>query len=291
MNACLMMGDDMAYSKQTYTYKTVHDCHIQADVYQLPGEARQPAIIWIHGGALIFGDRSQLAPEQAALYLAAGYTIISINYRLAPEAKLHAIIEDLQDAYTWVRGQGAGLYNVDPDRIAVIGHSAGGYLTLMAGFCVQPRPKALVSFYGYGDIVGEWYSRPDPHYCKEPMVLPEVAKQGVYGPVIAGSSDRLSSQRWQFYLFCRQHGLWPKEVAGHDPHTEPLAFDAFCPIRHVTSDYPPTMLVHGDRDTDVPYELSVQMADALERHHVQHQLLTMHGFGHAFDTFSGGSLQ
>jgi acetyl esterase/lipase len=281
----------MVYSKQTYVYKTVQDCQIQADVYQLPGEEQQPAILWIHGGGLIFGDRNQLDPEQAELYLTAGYTVVSIDYRLAPETKLQAIIEDLQDAYGWMHEQGAELYQIDPDRIAVIGHSAGGYLTLMAGFCVIPPPKALVSFYGYGDIAGEWYSRPDPYYCKEPTVLPDVAYRGVGGPAITGSSDGLSDQRWLFYMFCRQQGLWPKEVTGHDPHTEPQAFDEYCPIRHVTKDYPPTMLLHGDKDTDVPFEQSNQMAAALERHQVQHRLITMEGLGHAFDTSPDGFLQ
>ena len=221
----------MTYTKQTYTYKMVQDCQIQADVYRLSDEEQRPAILWIHGGGLIFGDRSMLRTEQAEQYLTAGYTVVSIDYRLAPETKLHAILEDLQDAYSWMRGQGSTLFDINPDRLAVIGHSAGGYLTLMAGLCVHPRPKALVSFYGYGDIAGEWYSRPDPHYSKEPTVLQDVAYRSVGGPVIAGSSfGDLSEQRWLFYLFCRQQELWPKEVTGHDPHTEPQAFEEYCPV-------------------------------------------------------------
>jgi acetyl esterase/lipase len=271
------------YIKQTYTYKTVQECHIQADVYQLPGEKQRPAILWIHGGGLIFGDRSMLPAEQAEHYLAAGYTVVSIDYRLAPETKLPAIRADLQDAYSWLRGYGAAQFHIDPDRLAVVGHSAGGYLALLAGVCAHPRPKALVSFYGYGDIAGDWYSRPDPHYSKEPAVLPAVAYRGVGGSVIAESS--FSEQRWLFYLFCRQQGLWPKEVTGHDPHTDPQALEEYCPIRHITKEYPPTLLVHGDTDTDVPFALSKQMVAALKQHHVPHQLITLEGRGHAFDVF------
>jgi acetyl esterase/lipase len=276
----------MTYSKQTYVYKTTQDCQIKADVYRLPGEARQPAILWIHGGGLIFGDRNGLRPEQVEQYLAAGYTVVSIDYRLAPETKLPAILQDLKDAYDWVRGQGPALFHIDPDRLAVLGHSAGGYLTLMAGFWVQPRPKALISFYGYGDIAGDWYSRPSPHYNKEPAVSREVAYQGVGGPPIASSQ---SDQRWLFYLYCRQQGLWPKEVTGYDPDIEPKAFEPFCPVRNVTPDYPPTFLLHGDEDTDVPYEQSSQMAAALRQHQVPHQLITMKGFGHGFDVYPDSS--
>ena len=106
------------------------------------------------------GEPSDVAQSQAEKYLNAGYTIISIDYRLAPHTKLQQIIEDLEDAYRWVRADGPKLFRIDPNRIAVVGHSAGGYLALMAGFVLKPRPKALVSFYGYGDIAGEWYRRP-----------------------------------------------------------------------------------------------------------------------------------
>ena len=148
--------------KHTYTYKTVPGCNIQADVYRAPGDGVRPVILWIHGGALIMGNRSGINTVQLQEYLNAGYTVVSIDYRLAPETKLKAIIEDLQDAYRWVREKGPDLFQADPHRIAVIGHSAGGYLTLMAGFCLNPRPRALVAFYGYGDIAGKWYSDPDP---------------------------------------------------------------------------------------------------------------------------------
>lgn len=276
----------MTYSKVTYVYKMVHDCKIQADIYRCPGEERRPAILWLHGGALIFGNRRMLPGEQMELYLAAGYTVISIDYRLAPETKLQGILEDVQDAHDWVCQQGPSLFGIDPNRVAVIGHSAGGYLALMAGLSVHRRPKAIVSFYGYGDIAGEWYSQPDPHYNKEPAVAPEVARQGVRGSILAESQlDDFPDQRWLFYLFCRQQGLWPQEITGHDPHTEPGAFDALCPVRNVTPDYPPTLLLHGDQDTDVPLALSQQMAAALQEQHVLHQFIIMKGLGHAFDVF------
>jgi acetyl esterase/lipase len=274
----------MPYSKQTVIYKTVQDLPIHADVYLPQGEKLRPAILWLHGGALIFGNRTMLPLEQTEMYLKAGFAVVAIDYRLAPEAKLEAILEDLRDAAHWVRGQGADVFHLDPDRLAVVGHSAGGYLTLMAGFCVHPRPKALVSFYGYGDIVGDWYSRPDPHYCQEPAVAVEIARQGVGRQVLTGSPFTGDlDPRWLFYLFCRQQGLWPKEVAGYDPQAQPQAFEKLCPVRNVSQEYPPTLLLHGDEDTDVPYEQSQEMAEALRKHHVPHRLVRMKGLGHGFD--------
>ena len=268
-------------NKQTHTFKIVEGCEIQADAYGIFDQDKRPVILFIHGGALIVGHRSNINPEQLEIYINVGYNLISIDYRLAPEAKLKAIIEDIQDAYRWIREAGPKLFSIDPDRIAVIGHSAGGYLTLMTGFCVGPRPKALIPFYGYGDVTASWYSRPDPFYCQQSLVSKEDAYNSVGGKVISGTPG--PSNRGLFYLYCRQQGLWPKEVAGYDPDTESSKFDPFCPIRNVTADYPPTLLLHGDKDTDVPYEQSVTMANELDRFGVEHELITIKGGGHGFD--------
>jgi acetyl esterase/lipase len=265
----------------TWTWKTVGDLPIKADVYRLPGDEVRPVIVWIHGGALIVGQRTGPNAEQRQRYLDAGFVIVSIDYRLAPETKLAGILSDLRDAFRWVRDKGPELFKIDPKRIAVVGHSAGGYLTLMAGFAVEPRPQALVAFYGYGDITGEWYSRPDPFYRKtQPLVSKEEAYKAIGTKEIAEGNV---PGRGKFYLYCRQNGLWPREVAGHDPDKEPKAFDRFCPIRNVTKDYPPTMLLHGDNDTDVPHQQSVDMARELKRAGVPHEFLSLKGYGHGFD--------
>ena len=167
----------------------------------------------------------------------------------------------------------------------MIGHSAGGYLTLMSGFALKPTPRALVSFYGYGDIAGEWYSRPDPFYRQQPAVSKDEAYSSVGGKTIAFSAR---DNRHRFYLYCRQQGLWPKEVAGHDPDKEPKEFDPFCPLRNVTSEYPPTLLLHGDQDTDVPFEQSVLMAAELERHSRPHEFIKVPGGPHGFDGVGRG---
>jgi acetyl esterase/lipase len=274
--------------RSTYTYKTIGDLRIRADVYTRPDDIIRPGILWIHGGALITGNRRGLHPLQAEKYLDAGYTVISIDYRLAPQAKLGEILEDLDAAYRWVRVDGPKLFRIDPNRIAVVGHSAGGYLALMAGFRFHPRPAAVASFYGYGDIAGAWYSRPDPFYNRQPAVSKEEAYDAVGTRVVSEvfPGDQ-GGNRGRFYLYTRQQGLWPQEVVGHDPDKEPRAFDPLCPLRNVTKSYSPTLLLHGDKDTDVPFEQSALMAKELERHGVRHELITMTGRGHGFDGSMG----
>lgn len=266
----------------TYTYKTVGDCKIKADVYRPPIDTGPTAaVVHIHGGALINGSRQGFRPRQVELYLHAGFAVISIDYRLAPESKLPDIIEDLQDAFLWIYGSGLGLFAIDPQRIAVVGHSAGGYSALMSGCCIQPLPKAIVSFYGYGDLVGDWYSKPDPFYCAQPKVSEKESGRAAIGPVCTEPYEGRGKEK--FYLYCRQNGLWPKEVSGLGPEKEPAFFDQYCPVQNVGASYPPTMLLHGDCDTDVPYQQSVLMAEALSRNSVEHELITMEGQGHGFD--------
>src|SRR5207249_3612888 len=86
----------------------------------------------------------------------------------------------------------------------------------------------------------------------------------------------------KLYLYCRQQGLWPQVLTGHDPEKEPGFFDPFCPERNVTRDYPPTLLIHGTKDTDVPYELSVRMDKAPSAKDVPHKFITIPGGGHGF---------
>jgi dipeptidyl aminopeptidase/acylaminoacyl peptidase len=77
--------------------------------------------------------------------------------------------------------------------------------------------------------------------------------------------------------------LFQKEVTGHSADEEPEWFRPFCPIQNVTPDYPPTLLIHGQEDTDVPCEKSLLMSQELERQGVEHQLITLPGRGHMFD--------
>ena len=268
---CAVGEDDMAttgqpYSQESHVYRTVDGHDIRAEVYRAPGDDIRPVVVYIHGGALIMGGREWISGSHRDRYLGAGYTIVSIDYRLAPETKLPDIIDDLTRAFRWIDDSAAGLLRVDTSRMAVIGHSAGGYLTLMAGLVAEPKPQALVSYYGYGDLVGEWYSEPDAFYRQRDIVTEADARAAVGAATISNGSGH--DDRWKFYLYCRQQGLWPYEVGGGDL----ASLSPYCPLQHVDADYPPTLLLHGDEDTDVPYEQSTLMAQALRAAEVEHEL-------------------
>ncbi|MBL9214162.1 MAG: alpha/beta hydrolase [Opitutaceae bacterium] len=261
----------------TYTYKQVGSLAIKADVYEPDGFAGpRPVLVWIHGGALMSGSR-ELEPDHRLKrsMLADGAVVVSIDYRLAPETKLPAIITDVEDAFRWIREQGPGLFRADPERIVVAGSSAGGYLTLVAGYRIHPRPRALVSYWGYGDLIGAWYSEPSRWPRHQKLFLTrETAYSLVSGPPVANKADRPGEGGANFYMYCRQQGIWPREATGWDPKREPEKFYPYMPLRNVTPDYPPTLLIHGLKDTDVPAENSRLMAAEFRRQGVEHRLIT-----------------
>src|SRR5262249_36340007 len=174
--------------KQTHTFKTVGDLKIQADVYRAEDTKVRPVVVWIHGGALIMGNRKSVPKNLLDLCRDEGYALVSIDYRLAPEVKVPEIITDVEDAFRWLRDAGAKEYHLDPRRLVVTGGSAGGYLTLMTGVAVKQRPKALVAYWGYGDVDGDWYTKPSEFYRKQvPLIDKDEAYKGIGDKVITGS--------------------------------------------------------------------------------------------------------
>lgn len=275
-----VFGGSLEHGIKTFTYKKVGDLEIKADVFGISGDALRPVVVWIHGGALIMGHREWIDNKMKTMLVDEGYLVVSIDYRLAPETKLTLIIEDIEDAFTWIYKDGEQLFGADTSRIAVMGSSAGGYLTLTSGFRAAHRPEVLVSFYGYGDLIGDWYSTPSKHQRhQEPRMTSEEAWKQVSGLPISDSRNR-DGDGSAFYKHCRQNGSWPKAISEWDPHTESQKFYPYMPLKNVLNDYPPTMLIHGTDDTDVPYEQSVMMAEKLEEMGIINELVTVPGAEH-----------
>jgi fermentation-respiration switch protein FrsA (DUF1100 family) len=158
---------------------------------------------------------------------------------------------------------------------------------MMVGICVKPSPRALVVYWGYGSIDGPWYVKPSEFYRKQVKLIDKETAYKRVGdkPLTGGEKGVDHPARGRFYLYLRQNGLWTKVVSGFDPATERRKLDPYCPVRNVTSSYPPILMIHGTVDTDVPYEESAGMDKELARHKVEHELITVRGAGHGL---SGG---
>ncbi|QOT00079.1 alpha/beta hydrolase [Brevibacterium sp. JNUCC-42] len=263
---------------KTICYNTVDGINLLGDFYSA-SQTNSPVLVYLHGGGFIFGSRKEIQKEQVKQYNRAGFHVFSIDYRLAPETKLPIIVEDIRDSLRWLREQAPIRLGIEPSAIAVAGSSAGGYLALLAG-SREPDLKAVVSFYGYGDIRGDWSSRPSPFYLQKPIVPKQLVDQLITGKTLTESSIQ---QRFGLYLYYRQQGIWIQEVTGLDPVREKEKLDMLCPVEFVDDSFPPTMLLHGETDHDVPYEESIFMAERLKSAGIKHSLLTLPSEDHLFD--------
>lgn len=264
--------------KKTVIYKEDINFSIKADFYGTALE-HAPVIIYIHGGGLVWGTREEISEEMIKLYTDNGFALFSIDYRLAPATKLPEILRDIEDAILWLQLEGSKLFLIDSKKIAVIGSSAGGFLALATGTFTH-KPRAIVSFYGYGDLVGNWAASPSKYYCQKDTVSKEVAYKLITDRIITEASI---DERFLFYVYARQNGVWIEEITGVNPLNNKEAIYPFCPNRKVTKEFPPTLLLHGTKDMDVPYEQSVFMRAAIIKQSVEARLITIPNGEHVFD--------
>jgi acetyl esterase/lipase len=122
---------DIAY-KTGDTLSDYEKTRCKLDLFLPPASGHDsPAIVWFHGGGLTGGSKNG-AKKLADRFTQAGIAFAAVNYRLSPQATYPAYIDDTAAAFAWVKAH-AGEHHIDPARIFVGGHSAGGYLAFMVG--------------------------------------------------------------------------------------------------------------------------------------------------------------
>lgn len=218
---------------------------LRCDVYRPPpGVTKRMATIHIHGGGFTGGSKTALT-ERIRPYAARGYVAIAPQYRLAGQAKWPAQIEDVKAAIRWTRANARTL-GIDPDRIAVIGHSAGGHLALMAAG-TQNRPELE----GRGG---------------NPGVGTKVAACVAYYPSTEARP--------------RRDGTVHVLLA---PGSDAAAHRAASPTTYVARGFPPTVIFHGVADTTIPIESSQRFFQLLRDVDVPTELHSFAGAPHSFD--------
>lgn len=208
-----------------------------------------PVAIYVYGGGWTSGDKAN--PDDAPaleLFSEAGFVTFAINYRLAPQHRWPACLNDVETAIRWVKAN-AARYHGDPSRIALTGYSAGGHLACFAATVVDEstRVQAVIGFAPLTDFVQE---------------LP---KRGN----ILGRAQR--------GLLNRPETLTPESLG---------MLRALSPINHVRAGLPPFLLLHGDSDGSVPYEQSLAFQSRLRAEGVRCDLITLQGAPHRLTRWS-----
>jgi acetyl esterase/lipase len=137
-------------------YKTINGQDLKLDIYQEKNNSKlKPLIIFIHGGAWKKGDKQDYWPYLIP-YAEKGYVTASIQYRFTGVAKYPAQINDVEDAILWLT-KNAATYYIDPNKIALVGGSAGAHLALLAAYSKpELNIKGIVNLYGPNDLTTDY---------------------------------------------------------------------------------------------------------------------------------------
>jgi len=280
-------------NKKTFVYKTVDDLEIQSDIYLPPSTLPNkpyPVVIHFHGGGLIAGDRNLQILDLHNEFLQENWIYISFDYRLGPEIKIYDLWADCQDHWKWIFTELPKLISVELDctKIATIGESAGGYLALLSGYkLLSPCPTVIVNFFGIAAIQSDFYNRPKLDLTPETRVSADVLKEILPKPIsqtLLFTPDMKFTTRFMLYAYYFQNGLFLKELWGLNPELpeDREKLSPWIPVKNITKEFPPTIVLHGNKDPLVPIEDSVEFVEGLKRNEVEHQFVMADVEGHGF---------
>lgn len=241
----IVLNEGIVYSK-------LNDMELKLDLYHpiaLRRDRRRPLFVLIHGGGWKSGQRADYRPH--ALRVArAGYVVASLSYRLSGVAKFPAAVRDVNSALQFLSDH-ADEYGIDPNRIVVMGGSAGGHLAMMAG------------------------------YSKNEKFRPEVSSPSSVKYKIAAI--------FNFYGPCDLTSDFAKKVEvvrgfmGVDYQDNPEQYEQASPLFDISPDSPPTLIVHGTIDEIVPVDQSDMLASKLKESGVPVRYERLSGWPHTLD--------
>jgi acetyl esterase len=240
----LLAAAVFAETKSDVEFVRRGDTPLTLDAWVPDGPGPFPAVIIVHGGGFVRGDKQTYVKPLFPVLTDAGFAWFTINYRLAPGNRFPDPVHDVEDAVRWVM-RNAREYKVDPKRVALIGESAGGHLVSWVAVtsAKQLGLRAVVPIYAPHDLLGR-------------------AKQ-------TGKASE---------------GMQALLDIGSDvtPASEAILRKA-SPYHQVRGSTPPILLIHGTADQQVPYEQSVAMQKKLKAAGVSVDLYTVpdgaHGMG------------
>jgi acetyl esterase/lipase len=224
-----------------------------------------PLVIYIHGGAFKGGDKAMVGGKVQPL-LDAGYAVASLNYRLSGEALFPAGVQDVKAAVRWLRAN-AATYNLDPNRFAAWGESAGGHLASIIGTTGDQTTPLDDPSLGNSEVssavqaVVDWYGPTDFGQ----MDAQAASGGGCTAPQVHDTADSPES-------------VW----LGGALQTVPEVVAQANPITYIATakKLPAFSIAHGDADCNVPYQQSQILAAALTAAGTQPELTILPGATH-----------
>ena len=233
---------DVAYSRD-------HTDRRLIDIYLPDGAANGAAVLLIHGGGFRNGRKDQWNGVPA-WFCERGYVVASAEYRLAPQWRFPAWIEDVRLAMAMLRAR-ADEFGFAPHRIVTAGSSAGAYLAL------------ILAMIGPDDDLGR----------TDELAAPDTRPNAVIAYCPATS---LYATRRRF-----PKAAYPDLMPAAEADAPDL-YRSACLAARVTGGEPPILFVHGTADTTIPHDASVELAERLNAAGAHAEVELLDGVGHAF---------
>lgn len=238
-------GDASYQLRDGIPFETIDGESLVADLYLPKGKGPFPAILFLHGGGWRNGTRKQLR-RQAALMAQHGFVGFAIEYRLAPKHPYPAGLEDAKAGVRWLRHH-AKEYDIDPNRIAAVGSSAGGHLAAMLGVESILLPSSRRT-----------------RDKDDASVQAVVAFNGIFDISAMPPSTMVS------------------DFLGAECAAAPQRCAEASPISNVHPGLPPFLILHGTADKTAPYSQALAFTQLLKQNHDAAEIFTADGAPHSF---------
>tara|TARA_R110002049_G_scaffold27321_2_gene94198 strand:- start:381201 stop:382091 length:891 start_codon:yes stop_codon:yes gene_type:complete len=244
---------------QTIEYAKPNGQPLMLDLYRpTASEKANPLIVWVHGGAWRKGSRKGMPLND---FVKKGYAIASVDYRLTPVAKFPANVHDIKGAIRYLRANAVDL-NINPQRFAIAGSSAGGHLAALVGVTG-----------GVSELEGNVGGNTDVSSSVQAII-------SYYG---ASNLTTILSQSTPHGLSVRVPAL--QLLLGDEPDRVPELARLASPVFHVDQNDPPLLLLHGDQDPQMPINQSHELHAAYRKRSLTCDFDVVHGAAHGGDAF------
>ncbi|RAQ54517.1 hypothetical protein AFGD_003728 [Aspergillus flavus] len=303
---------------KTYVYKTIRDLKLEVDVFipdNLPYKDTTTAVLFLHGGGWIGGDRTEYCRPLFDEFLAQQYVVASANYRLLPESDfISGQLEDIRDLSKWMHEDLSNHLSQNGLRtsigdVIVAGASAGALLALLTPKLWSQKPAAILSIYGPTDLRriqpvkgGPLTSVDMPELTSERISsVVDMERPIASTPPLKSFEDFVFNPRQQVGAEVFRRGLVAefllRGLIRHCPdgstiewqlpekgEAQEFEIDGISPL-HLAKQiaYPPTYQIFGSQDELFEVAHAVGLAECLDSQGIRHKEHIVDGAHHAFD--------